>query len=237
MTPRKRSQPANLAIAERIGVGIVTGDFSPGAVLPGEIELAAQHGVSRSVIREALRMLAAKGLLESRPKAGTKVRDRSAWNLLDPDLLKWMFEGEPPASFVHALFELRLIVEPAAAALAAANRTARQLSQMRAALHTMAEQGLGEEAGRAADQQFHSILLAATDNELLVTLSSSIAAAVRWTTFYKHKAGRPMRDAIPLHGALYDAIAAADPAAARAAAATLIEQAEVDTAGALGARP
>ncbi|KQM66277.1 MULTISPECIES: FadR/GntR family transcriptional regulator [unclassified Sphingomonas] len=229
MAVRKGGQPANVALARRIGVAIVTGKHEPGSGLPGEIDLAESFNVSRSVIRESLRMLAAKGLVESRPKAGTRVRERQAWNLLDPELLGWMFEGEPPPlAFVRSLFQLRMIVEPAAAELAAVSRSPRQLTRMGHALEEMARLGLDSEAGRAADQSFHATILEATGNELLVSLSASIAAAVRWTTFFKYRAGAP-RDPVGEHQALFEAIARGDGAGARTATETLVELARQDT--------
>ena len=145
VTTLKRRGPAHSALAREIGVAIVTGRIPTGSTLPGEVEIAEQRGISRSVVREALRMLAAKGLVVSKPKAGTRVRERLEWNLLDPELLAWMFEGEPPAGFVTSLFQLRLIVEPAAAELAAVKRDTRQLSRMGAALEAMGEHGLHTE--------------------------------------------------------------------------------------------
>ncbi|MBB4616823.1 FadR/GntR family transcriptional regulator [Sphingomonas abaci] len=229
MAAGKRAQPAHISLARQIGVAIVTGTHAPGSVLPGEIELADRLGVSRSVIRESLRMLAAKGLVESKPKAGTRVRERADWNLLDPELLGWMLEGAPPVPFVRSLFQLRMIVEPAAAELAALGRTARQLARLGHALQEMETHGLGTDAGRAADRTFHAVILEATGNELLVSLSASIAAAVHWTTFFKYRSARPPRDPIPQHQALFEAIAQGDPAAARLATAELVEQARIDT--------
>ncbi len=101
-----------------------------------------------------------------------------------------MFEGEPPAGFVDNLFQLRMIVEPAAAELAARLRTGEQLSQMGHALEEMARYGLASPTGQAADQRFHHIILEATSNELLVSLAGSIGAAVRWTTMFKHRKSR-----------------------------------------------
>ncbi|KQM21268.1 GntR family transcriptional regulator [Sphingomonas sp. Leaf24] len=229
MVLRNGGQPANVVLARRMGVAIVTGRHEPGSYLPGEIDLAESFNVSRSVIRESLRMLAAKGLVESRPKAGTRVRERQEWNLLDPELLGWMFEGEPPSlAFVRSLFQLRMIVEPAAAELAAVSRTARQLTRMGHALEEMARLGLDSEAGQAADQSFHAIILEATGNELLVSLSGSIAAAVRWTTLFKYRAGTP-RDPVMEHQALFDMIARSDGAGARAATEFLVDLARQDT--------
>jgi len=225
----ERREPSHTLIARDLGIAIVTGHHAPGSVIPGEIEIASQRGVSRSVVREALRTLSAKGLVESRPKSGTRVRDRALWNLLDPDLLAWMFEGEPPATFVRSLFQLRMIVEPAAAETAALSRTADQLTRMATALDAMQAHGLGTPEGQAADQGFHNIILEATHNELLVSLSGSIGAAVRWTTIFKFRDSRRPRDPMPQHRRLYDAIAARDAAAARDATIVLLQQAHEDT--------
>lgn len=225
--PRRRTSHTQLA--RDLGIAIVTGAHAVGSTLPGEHEIADQRGVSRSLVREALRMLSAKGLLESKPKAGTRVRERAVWNLLDPDVLAWMFEGEPAVGFVRSLFQLRLIVEPSAAELAATLRTTRHLSKMGHALEQMQAHGLASPVGQAADQSFHHIILEATQNELLVSLAGSIGAAVRWTTIFKHRQTRKPSDSMPQHRALFDAIADADPAGARAATMALIAQAQADT--------
>src|SRR3546814_19684944 len=123
-------------------------------MFPGEIEYAEQIGISRSALREAFRTLSAKGLVDSRPKAGTRVSPRRQWSLLDPDLLAWQFEAEPSLKFLHDLFELRMIVEPSAAELAAERRTEDQVQAMRSALDAMARPGLATDAGRPAHQEF-----------------------------------------------------------------------------------
>lgn len=232
MNATKRHEPAHVTISKRLGVAIVTGERQPGSLLPSELILAGEFGVARSVVREALRILSAKGLIESRQKAGTRVRDRQHWTLLDPEMLAWMFEGAPPLDFVRNLFELRMIVEPAAAGLAAQRRDARQLSRMGHALEIMANAGLATAEGQAADQEFHALVLEASGNELLVGLAASIGAAVRWTTYFKYRARQP-RDPTPQHRTLFEAIAKADAAAAKEATEVLVRQALLDTEAAL----
>lgn len=233
--PTKRKEPSHLKVARKLGSEIVTGKRPVGALLPGEIELAEEMGVSRSVIREALNTLSSKGLLQSKPKAGTRIRDKQHWNILDPTLLGWMFDGVPGAKFVRDLFELRMIIEPAAAELAAQKRTARQLSAMGHALEIMEEKKLSTEEGQEADQHFHAAILEASDNVLLLNLSATIEAAVRWTTFFKFRSSIKPPDPIQEHRDLFQAIADADPEQARAAAAKLITLAEADTDEALKA--
>ena len=223
------------AIAHDLGVAIVSGVHQPGDILSGEIEFSEQLKVSRSAYREAVRILAAKGLVESRPKTGTRVTERSRWQLLDPDVLAWSFESEPSEDFIRDLFELRLIVEPAAAELAARRRTEQDLVHMSAALVEMARWGLADAQGQAADQLFHNRILQATRNAPLISLSSSIEAAVRWTTIFKQRKGKLPRDPLPDHRLLFTAIAAADPGAARGAMTELVHLALEDTAMSLRA--
>lgn len=217
------------SVARTLGVAILAGRHAPGDVLPGEIEFSEQLGVSRTAYREAIRILSAKGLVESRPKTGTRVSARSRWNLLDPDILAWAFEGEPSEAFIRDLFELRMIVEPAAAALAAQRRSVQDIAQMNHALEEMARHGLATETGRAADQAFHNTILEAARNGPLLSLSSSIAAAVTWTTIFKQRGHTPPRDPMPDHRALYQTIVAGDPEAARAAMTDLVRLALADT--------
>jgi DNA-binding FadR family transcriptional regulator len=216
-------------IARDLGVAILTGRYEPGETLPGEIDFAQSLGVSRSAYREAVRILIAKGLVESRTRTGTRVSPRDRWNLLDPEVLAWSFETEPSEDFVRDLFELRMIVEPAAAELAAERRDDTDIKQMGEAIEGMRRHGLGNAEGQAADQRFHTAILAAARNAPLITLSSSIAAAVSWTTIFKQrKAGLP-RDPLPDHEKLYEAIVAGDREAARKQMAELVRLALEDT--------
>lgn len=216
-------------IARDLGIAILTGRYQPEETLPGEIDFAQTLGVSRSAYREAVRILIAKGLVESRTRTGTRVSPRDRWNLLDPEILAWSFETEPSKDFVRDLFELRMIVEPAAAELAAERRDEADLARMGEAIEGMRRHGLATAEGQAADQLFHTAILSAARNAPLITLSSSIAAAVSWTTIFKQrKAGLP-RDPLPDHEKLYEAVVAGDPAAARAQMAELVSLALEDT--------
>lgn len=228
------SRRLNGTVARDLGIAILSGRHPPGTVLPGEIAAAGSLAVSRTAYREAIRTLSAKGLVESRPKTGTRVSARGRWNLLDPDILAWAFEAEPGEAFIRDLFELRRIVEPAAAELAALRRSERDLARMGAALDGMARHGLAVPAGRAADQAFHHAILEATGNAPLIALSSSIAASVTWTTIHKQRRRALPRDPLPEHHALHEAIVARDGALARARMAELIRLALADTELAMG---
>jgi DNA-binding FadR family transcriptional regulator len=232
-TATSKNPRLHQAIANRLGIAILSGDYQPGDPLSGEIDQALALGVSRTPYREAIRILISKGLLESRPKAGTHVTPRGRWNLLDPDVLAWMFMGKPDKAFIRDLFELRELLEPAAASLAASRRTEAQLTQMRAALDTMRRRGLATVQGRMADQQFHHAILEAAGNLALASLSSSVGAAVQWTTQFKQNAQATPRDPLPEHVAVFDAIAAADPARARQSMMVLLQLALDDMAAVL----
>lgn len=222
-TGKTRPLRINQTVARKLGVAILSGEYLPGSSLEGEIENSLAMGVSRTPYREAIRTLIAKGLLESRPKAGTIVTSRDRWNLLDPDILAWMFADKPDEGFIRDLFELRGLLEPAAAGLAAERRTPEQLEEMREALAVMKQQGLATADGQAADQRFHRAILAATGNEALASLSSSVGAAVQWTTHYKQRASATPRDPLPEHEAVFAAIAATDPSEARARMSDLLQ--------------
>lgn len=215
-------------IAADIGARIVAGRLKPGTILDGEIEASGQRQVSRSAYREAVLILTAKGLVHSRPKIGTRVTELDQWHLLDPDVLAWMFAKEPQRELLGSLFELRKFVEPEAAALAAERRTLEQLNRMGSALEVMAQQTLHTELGRVADKVFHAALLSASANPFLVSLSSSVTAAIAWSTLFKDRTQRLKRDAIPDHIKVHEAIAARNPAAARAAMTELIDLAFFD---------
>ncbi|WP_274532750.1 FadR/GntR family transcriptional regulator [Aureimonas ureilytica] len=210
-------------MAQDIGTAILTGRYEPNDLLPNEVTFSEQLQVSRTAYREAVRILAAKGLVHSRPKAGTRVSPRSSWHFLDPDVLRWIFEsGTPDPAFLRELFELRQIVEPAAAALAAERRTPQHVEDLRRALDNMDKYGLAVEDGRNADRLFHELILMATGNEALGTLASGIASAVRWTTMFKAKDGQMPRDPLPEHVAVFLAIEKGDPVEARRTMAELV---------------
>lgn len=227
--PRGTGRRLHGAIANRLGAAIVAGEHASGDALPAETMLAARFDVSRSAVREAVQALAAKGLVESRPRTGTRVLPRARWNLLDPDVLGWAFADQPDADFVHSLFELRAIVEPAAARLAAGRRDRADLKAMRDALAAMRRHTLATEAGRAADRQFHDAVLRATRNDVLVTLSAGIAAAVTWTTQFKQRWRDLPRNPLPDHVRVYEAIADGDANGADAAMRLLVDLAFKDT--------
>lgn len=216
-------------IARDLGIKIASGVIRPGDILDGEIAASEMLNVSRTAYREAIRILSAKGLVTSRPKVGTRVSPREQWHLLDPHVLGWIFGATPDESLLDGLFELRRIIEPEAASLAAQRRTEAHVEAMRTSLEDMACHTLATEAGRSADQQFHAALLDASGNPFLSSLTSGVAAAVAWTTIFKQRLQPLRRDALPDHRKVFDAVAARDAAGAHAAMAQLVDLALSDT--------
>lgn len=216
-------------IARQLGIAIISGRHAPGDILEGEVLASEQLKVSRTAYREALRILAAKGLIDARPKIGTRINPRSKWNFLDPDVLEWIFDTEPDTPVLNALFELRDLVEPSAAALAATRRTQPQLAAMRQALDEMRQHTLATEAGQNADLAFHAMLLEATHNPFLVSLATTVGAAIHITTVFKQRYQPLRRNPMPDHERVYEAIVAKNPARARAAMRGLIRLARFDT--------
>lgn len=228
-TPRPRSLRLHGTVARALGIRIVSGALAPGEILDGEIAASEQFKVSRTAYREAIRILAAKGLVHSRPKIGTQVSPRREWHLLDPDVLSWIFVGEPDETLIESLFELRRIVEPDAARLAALRRTPEQLERMQRGLVGVAEYGFDSEIGRHCDEAFHSALLEASGNDFIISLTSGVATAIELTTAFKqHRLPAP-HDALPVHLAVLEAIEARDADRAHDAMARLVERGFSDT--------
>ena len=153
--------------AEHIGRRIVSGELRPGTTLPNSTELARQLSIARPALREALKLLAGKGLVESTPRRGTVVRSPDVWNSLDEDVLSWQLGDSPNAAFVRDLFELRRIIEPEAAACAAHRATRTMLSDIENALHVMESAETKSSASIKADVAFHLSILVASGNGFL----------------------------------------------------------------------
>ena len=217
------------SLAHRLAVDILSGVYQPGDILPHQLDSSEALNISRTPYREALKILTAKGFVESRPKRGTQVCERTRWNLLDPEVMGWMFETTPTHEFIDGLFELRLINEPAAAELAAERRTDAEVVRMKQALDIMGRETLATETGRLADLEFHKTLLLATRNEVLVSLNSSIAAAIAWSTRLKSSDPKDARDSWPDHARVFEAIEARNPRAARWGMECLVRFALEDT--------
>lgn len=200
-------------VVHELGRRIVGGACAPGEALPNEEELCRELGVSRTALRESVKVLAAKGLVESRPRIGTRVRASESWNLLDPDVLAWRCATLPDPQFVLQLTEMREIIEPASAGLAARNRTQVQLRQIEDAYAAMAAtQTL--ETFVSADLEFHSAILDATNNPLLRPLAAMIGSALEMLLGLSARRADNFKVGLPDHKSVLEAIRAQDGAAA-----------------------
>lgn len=176
-SPNAPTVSVHHSIANEIGLRIVRGDYPPGTILPNEAKWAEIFGVSRSAVREAIKMLMAKSLLTSRPKVGSWVQPRERWNLLDRDVLAWYAMSPDKEAFLRIVQEFRHIIEPEATALAAARRSDDEMAAISLACRQMGD-ATDLETRAKADTQFHLAILRASGNELLVPLGVLIESAL-----------------------------------------------------------
>lgn len=217
----------NGQIAERLGREIVSGAIAEGGRLPVEAELCERFGVSRPVIREVTKTLASKGLITSRPRVGTVVRDRRHWNLLDPEVLGWLIRALPESRFLDMLFEVRMAIEPAAAALAAVNATEQDIADIGESCRRMAAARSPAEL-LEPDIRFHQSIMDATHNELMSYIGNTLHAALAVSIQLTSRHPDTYELSIPRHEAVFKAVAARDAAAARAAAESLLRESRQD---------
>ena len=214
-------------IVRDLGMRIVGGEFAPGSRLPGEAVLLSTYQVGRSVLREAVRVLTAKGLVVSRQRAGVIVRPRSDWHLLDPDVLYWLIQSQPTGDFVASLMTVRRIFEPAAAALAARVASEEQRQGI-------AEAYAGMEAARTPEEllepdlAFHRRIAEATGNDLLAYIGNMLSLALRESIQLTSKLPNTHALSLPRHKAILTAILHRDGLAARQATLVQLEETRED---------
>lgn len=214
-------------VVHELGRLIISGELKVGEGLPREELLAEQMGVSRTALREAMKVLSAKGLIESRQKTGSRVRDPVHWNQLDADVLGWRCALMPTDSFVEKLSEMREIIEPAAAAAAARRRTPQQLAALREAYEAMAA-ATDLDAWAEADLSFHERLLQAANNELLSSLFAVIETAL--DTYFRLSARNAsnFNVALPQHLKVFEAVRRKQPEVARQAMIGMVNDSRVN---------
>lgn len=216
-------------VLNKMGEQICSGQFQPGDILPAEDELAEQMQVSRITIRETMKSLSAKGMLQVRRRHGTIVLPRSEWQLFDPDVITWRARaGAVDADLVADLMELRTIIEPNAAKLAAKRATPEDRVAVRRAFKAMERAVAGHGEYVPADLAFHGAILTACHNQFIQQMQNALSAILR-TSFElsSETEGGPARS-LPMHEALCIAIEQGDAQAAEQAVLRLIERAEKD---------
>jgi DNA-binding FadR family transcriptional regulator len=213
---------------DHLGEAIIGGRYAPGASIPPEPTLCVELGVSRTVVREAVKSLVAKGMLVTGPKVGTRVLPSEQWNWFDPDVVAWQSKAGLTREFLRDLQELRRVVEPAAVRIAAERATADDIAGIETAYAGM-KQAI-EEGGDYVrhDLAFHQGLLRAAHNRMLVQMSKALGALLR--TSFEISTSKPHGPAasLPLHRAVLDAVIAREPAAAEHASLVLIDGARED---------
>ncbi|HEX8622066.1 MAG TPA: FadR/GntR family transcriptional regulator [Allosphingosinicella sp.] len=208
-------------LLETLGRAIVTGAYEAER-FPTEAELAARHAVSRSVTREAVKMLTAKGLLTARPRKGTTVQPPSCWNLFDTDVLRWLLEREFSLDLLRQFSELRIAIEPAAAALAARTAGPAEVGAIAAGYARMEAAERGEDDALESDIAFHLAVLEACGNpfyrQFRGVVTTALRTSIRFTNRFKGRTA-----SLPAHHAVLAAIEAGDPDGARSAMAAIID--------------
>lgn len=220
-------------IVQELGMQIVGGAFAPGQRLPAEPSLCDAYGASRPVVRESIRVLAAKGLVSSKPRVGSIVRAKEEWHLLDPDVLYWTVNSLPEGEFFRALMTVRQIIEPAAAALAAISATDDDLSNITAAYGRMEEAHTAEEL-LEPDLAFHRAIMAATHNDMLAYIGNMLSLALQESIRFTSRHPNTHALSLPRHKAILTAIVHRDALAARQASIVQLENARADANSILG---
>ena len=209
-------------VVQQLGRLIVSGELAPGAGLPREDVLAEKLAVSRTALREAMKVLVAKGLIESRQRTGARVREAVHWKQLDQDVLAWRCASMPTNDFVDKLVEMRELIEPGAAAAAAKRRTPGQLEALKEAYESMAA-AENLDAWAEADLAFHETMLKATNNELMVSLFTVIETALAQYFLLSASKARDFKAALPQHERVLEAIRSKQPEVARQAMAEMVD--------------
>ena len=221
---------------DRLGEAIVAGLYPPGSAVPPEPTLCEELGVSRTVVREAVKSLVAKGLLTTGPKVGTRVQPAEQWNWFDPDVVAWQSKAGLTREFLREVQELRRVVEPAAVRMAAERATAQDIAEVETAYAGMKD--AIENGGDYVrhDLAFHQGLLRACHNRMLVQMSKALGALLR--TAFEISTSRPDGPAssLPLHRTVLDGVIARNPVKAERAALVLIDSARDDIEQVLGSR-
>lgn len=218
------TRPLHDAIVQDLGQCVVGGIYAPGQTLPPPAELQAHFGAARSTIREALRVLAAKGLVASRQRVGTTVQPRTEWHLFDPDVLRWGLTADPDQVLAEFI-ALRRLMEPEIAALAAQNRTDADLEVLRTALSSLADCTCAQERVES-DVAFHRGLAAATHNDMAAYLGRLMSHPLREAIISSAFLPEHEALAVPRHRAILIAIEIGDAAGARAASLVQLRESE-----------
>jgi DNA-binding FadR family transcriptional regulator len=222
------AQARHAQVVHRLGARIVRGELGPGSPVPTEDELVSQFKVGRSALREGVKVLAGKGLLESRTSAGTRVRPRESWNLLDPDVLRWRYAPEASPADIRVLADLRVALEPGAARLAAEAASAAQRATVAAAVAGLWAAVDDPAAFVQADLGFHRAVFAAAGNDLLLYIHDVVSVALGAIRPLHTRSAGHYRQTLPSHQRVATAIQRGHHRKAEAAMREIVEGARDD---------
>jgi DNA-binding FadR family transcriptional regulator len=225
MSANVRGQNLTYSIANHIGIAIVTGVYSADNPIPIEAELCREYGASRPVLREAVKMLTAKGLLAARPRRGTWVQSEDKWNLLDPDVLGWLLERKFSPALLIEFTELRLAVEPGAAALAARVAGPEEKAEINRAIVRMQAAEKGADDPLDSDIAFHVAVLKASRNRFYTQLTGFTSTALRFSIRMTNRYKGVRLASVEEHKRVADAIIAGRDVLAAQAMRKLIQEA------------
>jgi DNA-binding FadR family transcriptional regulator len=221
--PTRRAHSNHAEVARSIGTDIIVGRYAEGVRLPGDAELTAMFGVSRPVLRESVKTLVAKGLLTTKARVGTVVRERGAWNMFDADVLAWHLDAGIDRRFLNDLAEIRLAVEPRAAALAAARRTDSDIAELHRSMERMRREPSDSVGFADGDLALHLAVANASGNLFMRSIGNVIEAALRTSFLLSAPVETQDRETVlRWHQRIVDAITDQDAEAATAAMAEVI---------------
>ncbi|WP_405049648.1 FadR/GntR family transcriptional regulator [Rhizobium sp. BE258] len=214
----RKTRTSHAQVVDELGRAMVAGTYPVGSILPGDVELAQRFKVSRTVLRETMKTLAAKGMVVAKARVGTRVTEKNLWNMFDSEIIAWHFDNGATEEFLLQLYDIRLAFEPFAAGLVAERATGDDIAHLRELALVMAEPGHTTESLALADLRFHLAVADASHNPFMRTLGSLIEAALvgmfRISTPPSQNGFSNIADT---HMRIVDAIAAGDVAGARKA--------------------
>jgi DNA-binding FadR family transcriptional regulator len=175
---QRRTRTSHAQVVDELGRAIVAGTYPVGNILPGDLELAQRFKVSRTVLRETMKTLAAKGMIVAKARVGTRVTEKNQWNMFDSEVIAWHFDNGVTEEFLLQLYDIRLAVEPFAAGLAAERASGNDIEQLTSLALEMAQPGHTTESLALADLRFHLAIADAAHNPFMHTLGSLIEAAL-----------------------------------------------------------
>ncbi len=221
----ERAKSSHDQIAALLGMELLKGLYPPGTNMPPEPELIARFHVSRTVIREVMKTLSAKGFVVSKTRVGTRVRERMYWNYFDADVLAWRVRLGFDDEFMHGLVEVRRALEPAAAALAAQRRGEQDVARLRECLKQMSRGGHTRQSFAEADLDFHLVVGNATGNPMMRSAAGVIDTALVASFMYSSPVDDPLdyQATVAAHTDIVDAIEAGDESAAAEAMRRVID--------------